>query len=359
MTSLERIMTVIAGGIPDRVPTDLHNFLMASRMAGFPLPQCLQDGELMAESQLLAWRYFGHDALLVENGTTGVAQAMGCGIVFSETAAPRVKEPVLKSLSDIDQLEIPDPEKQHPLCEVLKAVRILRRELGNRVFIMGRADQAPMALAAAIRGHGDFWMDLGLCENLSLIERVLDVCLETTTRYALALQRAGAHGTCIGEVGSDIVSPSVYRTLVLPRLEKFFDAMARAGFAAALHQCGNTEAVLPEMVASGADILELDPSTDLRAAKGAAQGATTVLGMVDPANVLHRGTPELVERKSREALEVLAPGGGFILGPGCALVPETPEENVMALIESARRYGVYNEDGSLAGSPRLEELPSR
>jgi len=123
--------------------------------------------------------------------------------------------------------------------------------------------------------------------------------------------------------------------------------MKERDFPAALHQCGDTTSVLPEMVASGAEILELDPHTDLQAAKDATRGKTSVLGMVDPANVIHRGTPELVEQKSKEALAVLAPGGGFILGPGCALVPETPENNVMALIECAAKHGNYNADGTL------------
>ncbi len=349
MKSLERAMAVIEGRIPDRVPTDLHNFLMAARMAGIPLSRCLQSGELMAESHMVAWRYFKHDMILVENGTTAVAQAMGSGIIFSDDQAPRVIDPVLKSLDDIDKLRIPDPERDHPLPEVLKAVSILRRELGDAVFIMGRADQAPMALAGAIRGHGQFFFDLGACEDPAVIDRLLDICLEATTRYALALQRAGAHGTSIGEFGSDTISPSMYRQYALPHLKRFFSAMKKAGFPASLHQCGDTAAVLPDMVASGAEILELDPPTDLRAAKAATQGKTSVLGMVDPANVLHRGTPALVEQKSREALEVPAPGGGFILGPGCALVPETPEDNVMALIESATKYGNYNPNGSLAG----------
>ncbi len=348
MTSLERAMAVINGQIPDRVPTDLHNFLMAARMAGIPLSKCLQSGELMAESHLVAWRYFGHDMILVENGTTAVAQAMGSGIIYTDDQAPRVVDPVLKSLDDIDKLKIPDPERDYPLTEVLKAISILRRELGDRVFIMGRADQAPMALAGAIRGHGQFFFDLGACEDPRIIESLLEKCLEATTRYSLALQRAGAHGTSIGEFGSDTISPSMYRQYALPYLQRFYAEMKRHDFPAALHQCGDTTSVLPDMVASGAEILELDPHTDLQAAKDATRGKTSVLGMVDPANVIHRGTPELVRQKSVEALRTLAPGGGFILGPGCALVPETPEDNVAALIECAAKYGNYNPDGSLA-----------
>lgn len=353
MTSLERVMTVIAGGVPDRVPVGLHNFLMAARMAGIPLSECLQSGEKMAESHLVAWRRFQHDMILVENGTTAMAQAFGCSVVYRDDMAPRVVDPVLKDLRDADKLRVPDPQKDFPLTEGLKAISILRRELGDKVFIMGRADQAPMALAAAIRGHEQFLTDLGEFADTdpTIIDRVLDVCVEATTRYALDLQRAGAHGTSIGEFGSDVISPAMYRRYALPFLKKFFAAMRRANFPAALHQCGNSVAVLPDMVGSGANILELDVHTDPPTAKRLTQGQAAVLGMVDPANVVHRGTPVLVEKKSREALDVLGPGGGFILGPGCAVMPETPEENIMALVEAARRFGRYRPDGTLEQQP--------
>ena len=347
MTSLERVVAVISGGVPDQVPTGLHNFLMAARIARIPLSECLRDGKLLAESQIAAWRRFRHDALLVENGTTAVAQAMGSGALYTDEAAPRIVDPVLRRLEDVDKLRIPDPERDDPLPVMLEAVGILRREFGDAVYIMGRADQAPMALAAALRGHGRFFEDLGECEDPSVIERVLDVCLKATTRYALALRQAGAHGTCIGEFGSDTISPAMYRRYAVPRLREFFAEMRRADFPAALHQCGNTAAVLPDMVDTGASTLELDPRTDMRAAKEAVRGRTSVFGMVDPATVLHLGTPALVREKSREATQTLAPGGGFILGPGCALPAETPDENVHAMLECAAQYGVYAPDGTL------------
>ena len=346
MTSLERTMAVINGKLPDRVPTDLHNFMMASRMAGIPLSECLKSGNLMAESQLVAWRYFGHDMLLVENGTSVMAEAMGCELSWNDHSSPQIVKPALKSIGDIDSLRLPDPERDGLLPEVLYAVSILRDEIGDGVFIMGRADQAPMALAAAVRGYERFMMDI--VEYPEAVESLLDKCLEAITRYALALQRAGAHGTSIGEIGCETISPATYQRFALPRLKKFFAAMKAANFPAALHQCGNAAAVLSDMTETGADILELDPKTDIYTAKAASRGKVTVLGMVDPANVLHRGTPELVDEKSHEALEVMAPGGGFILGPGCALVADTPEDNVTALVECARTHGVYRQDSTLS-----------
>jgi uroporphyrinogen decarboxylase len=348
VTALERVMAAIGGGIPDRVPTDLHNFLMAARLAGVPLAECLQSGELMAESQIVAWRRFHHDMLLVENGTAALAQAMGCGVLYSDDTAPLAVEPVLERLEDVDRLRPPDPERNFPLTEVLKAVSLLRREFGDRVFVMGRADQGPLSLAAMLRGHGRFFLDLAEEASGPLVERLLDICVEADLRYARALRAAGAHGTSLGELGSDTISPAMYRRFAVPRLMKFYGAMKETGFPASLHQCGNTAAVLGDMIATGAAVLELDPSTDIATAKSATRGRAAVLGMIDPAHVLERGTPVLVADKSREAIEILAPGGGFILGPGCALTPETPEDNVMALLEAAEKFGRYNPDGSLA-----------
>ena len=54
-----------------------------------------------------------------------------------------------------------------------------------------------------------------------------------------------------------------------------------------------------------------------------------------------------MDAAAREAIEILAPGGEFILGPGCALGSDTPAANIHALVEAAQKYGVYNADGSL------------
>jgi uroporphyrinogen decarboxylase len=50
---------------------------------------------------------------------------------------------------------------------------------------------------------------------------------------------------------------------------------------------------------------------------------------------------------TRRMMTVMGTGGGFIIGPGCALPSDTPEENVQALMECVRREGVYGADGRL------------
>ncbi|MCP5097832.1 MAG: hypothetical protein GY943_19975, partial [Chloroflexi bacterium] len=88
MNSIERTRTVLQGGIPDRVPVDLHNFMMTAHASGIPFPEFFQDGEAMAEAHIKAWREFGHDVVLVENGTAALAEACGCHVEYMDESAP-------------------------------------------------------------------------------------------------------------------------------------------------------------------------------------------------------------------------------------------------------------------------------
>jgi len=163
----------------------------------------------------------------------------------------------------------------------------------------------------------------------------------------MALRDAGAHGTSMGEMGVDIIGPRLYRTFAQHHDRQVISGIGTPDFPVALHICGDATRILPEMVATGAQILELDYKTDKEVAKGALRGKATFLGPVNPELIWAAGSPSEVEDAAREALEVLAPGGEFILGPGCALGHTTPADKIHALIETAWKYGVYKSDGTL------------
>jgi len=343
MTSLERALTVINLGIPDRVPVDLHNFCVAAEMLGESYESVFTHGEKIAESQILAWEEFRHDILLVEVGTTTTAEVVGCEVEYRDHDAPFVTKPVLSRLEDINKLEVPDPYRSGiQMREMLKAVRILKDKLGDKVFIMGRADQGPFDLATQIRGYDNFLMDLAERNKLDLIHKLLDFCRQVTTRYALALIAAGAHGTSIGEsaAGPDVVSPTTYEEFAFPYEKKMIQELKKKGIIIANHICGNVDAIIDKMVATGAEIIEIDHKTDLKEAKKVCAGKTCILGPIDTER-LRRGTPEEIEKLCKKAIEIASPGGGFILGPGCAMAGNTPLENIHSLVKSAKKYGVY------------------
>ena len=345
MNSIERTLRTLEHQPPDRVPVDLHNFLVTARMMGaISYADFFRDGEAMAEGQILAWRRFGHDVLPVENGTAALAEACGVQVHYQSDSAPVAKEPAIKSLDQVDDLQVPDPNRDPLLSELLKATRIVVRELGDEAFIIGRADQGPFSLACEIRGMSTFLMDLALGEQPERVHKLLDFCRQVTTRYALAQIEQGAHATSIGDSpsGPDLLSPQHYRQYAYPHVKRLVADLQAQGIKLAYHICGNATPIIADMVSTGATIIEIDQKSDMVQCKRAARGKATLLGPIDPSEVMANGTPDLVREKCLQALEILAPGAGFILGPGCALPASTPDENIDALIETARQHGRYH-----------------
>ncbi len=343
MTSIERIEATVHFRKPDRVPVDLHNFQPAAYATGQSLSEVFQDGEMLAEAMLLAWREFGHDMILLENGTACNAQACGVEVTYRDDAAPAAHKPVVKQLKDVLEMKVPDPYTTFPMCEILKATKIMAKEIGDQAWICARADQGPMDLAAQLRGLNEIMMDLGLEDEPDLIHALLDYSRRVATRYAYALIECGGHSTSIGEpvAGPDLISPQTYRKYPWRHEQKMTAELKQHGIILHNHICGNTIPIIDDFIGTGAEILEIDHKTDMHQVKKHARGKTTLLGNIDT-NILYSGTPQEVEDACREAIEIMAPNYGFILGPGCALGTETPADNIHALVESAKKYGVYH-----------------
>jgi uroporphyrinogen decarboxylase len=64
-------------------------------------------------------------------------------------------------------------------------------------------------------------------------------------------------------------------------------------------------------------------------------------GGCDTQSVLGGATPEEVREHVRQRLEILAPGGGYVFTQVPNLQRNVPTENVFALLDAAREYGVY------------------
>jgi uroporphyrinogen decarboxylase len=324
---------------------------MACRMQGGRFDEILRDGEAMAEAQLKFWRTVGHDLLMLEIGVCAEAEALGCKIRYTADGPSHVEEPLIQDLDDIEKLAVPDPERTFPLNELLKTTRIVKRETGGRVHVNGRADQGPVALASALVGPQRFLTMLIDPEMAGWCCRMLGFCSRMNVALGQAQRRAGADSSTIGLAGVSLISPAMFNTYELPGAQAFCAAMQRSGGFAFVHACGDETLLVKNLAASGADCLELDPGTDAHSCKRMLQGRTSVLGMMDPTEVMRFGTPADVRRQATQMIGTMGPGGRFIIGPGCALPADTPLENVQTLVECARREGVYGPDGRPAAKP--------
>jgi uroporphyrinogen decarboxylase len=345
MTAVERVVTVLEGGIPDRVPVGLLDFMPAAAALGQTMRAHCTDGRAMAAAHLAAWERYGHDLVDLENGVAALASAVGCRVEFEEdTSPPWVTGPAIERIEDVDRLRPIDPLRDGLLPEVLLATRLIKDATGDAAFLLAEADQGPFSLASQIVGIEELLVAIVTPAKQPWVERLLDYAAGQVITYARALIAAGGDMTGMGEsiAGPDVCAPDQYRRFAWPWERRVVETLAADGIRIGLHICGDATRIVDEMAATGSQLLAVDHKIDRAAAKAAARGRTALIGTVDPSAVLALGTPEDVRAATLADIAVLAEGGGFILAPGCALPYETPDANIRAFVETGRAAGRYS-----------------
>ena len=343
MNSLERVKKVLAGGIPDRVPVCLHNFMLACREADVRMEDYRVNPEAIARVHLQAVEKYGHDCIMVDTDTTMLAEAMGAQSECAPNEPGRIVVPAIRSLDEVDKLKVANPETDGRIPALIESIRIMSKQVGSEIAIRGNADQAAFDLACMVRGVEDFLMELVAQPDDPRITQLLEVCYQTHLATHRALARAGAHFTSLGDsfAGPDVTSPRMFDQFARPYEERLVKDLTADGIFVVIHICGDTSRILDSMANYDPCGFELDYKTDAVKAKATAGKRHVLFGNIDPSGVLAIGTVEEVRAATRGLIATWKPEGRFVLNSGCAIPPTTPPENIHAMIETAREYGVY------------------
>jgi MtaA/CmuA family methyltransferase len=158
----------------------------------------------------------------------------------------------------------------------------------------------------------------------------LTALMERITEVEIAFARiqidAGADIIGLGDAIASIVSPRMYRQFALPYEKRIFDAVHEKGALARLHICGNTSKILSDMLASGADFIDVDWMVDYAKAAETFGDCAGLVGNFDPVSVMYRGSEQTIEEA---ALHCLTVGGSrSFSAAGCEIPDGTPTKNL-------------------------------
>ena len=153
-------------------------------------------------------------------------------------------------------------------------------------------------------------------------------------------------GNDFGGQRGPLIGPRELRRFIAPHLKRLVGVGHQYGMKVQLHCCGGIRALVPTMIECGLDALHaLQPDCvgmDLAQLKADFGDRLVLNGGIDSHGVLIGGTPDSVRRATRDVLAVMMPGGGYVAGPSHDYVLEqTPAENVLAMCDAVREFGVY------------------
>lgn len=337
MNSLERIAAAVDFRKPDRVPVIAQVFGHAGTLAGVPLDEYVRDGEKLARCQLKALARYGHDAVFAVMGAGVESEAAGSTLGYRRNQYPVVDRYVLQEDGDggddgAGALVVPDPERDGRMPEMLKALRILRGELGDEVLVVGCV-VGPFTLAVQLLGIEKAL--LTAVDDYPRLERVMDYATEVAIRFGQAQLQAGAHLPLVFDPAASpaVIPPRLFRELELPRLRRVFDALAATGATSNwLHIAGPIKPILPFYPQAGVGIANFDYCVSPSEARSqlpatCLDGNIRSLAFVD-------STPAAIAATADDLLQALGESGGFILSSGCEIPPESRPENVAAMVQA-------------------------
>lgn len=343
MNGLERSLLAIYHKKPDRVPVIPQDSHVAAYLAGYDQIEYAKDPVKIANAHLECTERFDFDGIIMGADTTVLAEAVGVEVAYSKEEGPRPVAGCISDYSKVKDLKPINPWKDARMPVWIEATRLLVEKAGKDKLIVARADQGAFSLASMMRGMQDFLMDVALGEEKEGIHALLRYCHECMYEFIKALKSVGAHVTTTGDSisGPGVVSPEVYNEYSFPYELDMSNRCKQLGIPFAIHICGKTDPILDKWVETGAEIFEIDHKTDFKLAREKTVGKVCLLGNLDTSEVMYRGRPELVEKKAKEIIDICMPHSGLILSSGCLLGGDTPPENLQALSDSARKYGVY------------------
>ena len=319
----------VFGGLPSLTEPGLKS-------AGIHFSAAHTDPELMARAAATTFERFGFESAVAPFDLCVEAEALGV-VVDYQTGGASFLAPVVSQPLPVGALQPGGPELaalpgagRVPL--VADAIRRLKAGVGRHVAI-GAWIPGPFTLSWQLFG-AEAW--LAATVEGDQVAEWLAALAEALAGVGRRYREAGADFLTVHDMGGSpqVVGPRAFRRWVKPALARLVAALPGP---VVVSVCGDTNAVVEDLLACGAGALNVDQRNDLARTREMTGRRVLLLGNLDPVGVLSQGTPEAVADEVRR----IALAGADAVWPGCDLWPEIPEENFRALMETARAYGGF------------------
>ena len=331
MTPKRRFLSALLGGRVDRTPVgSITSVATIEQMeqTGAYFPEAHYDGEEMARLAEGAHTILGYDCIMPYYSVWVDAAALGMEVNWGD----RLNLPDGTG-NDIwhhpKEVDIPeDFLERRETNAVLEAISLLR-DAHPDVAIVGKV-MGPWTLALHVAGIRTIL--LATRRDPDLVHRFLEALKDASVEFANAQIKAGADVLAVADhTTGDLVSAKDYRDFLLPVHKEI---TKKIGAPLVLHTCGDTIDRMGYIADGGFDCFHYDSKNDAADAREAVGDRISLMGNINNPETLLYGTSDDVRRAAEYALS----SGTEVLAPECAIPTQVKNENLISLVDAARRY---------------------
>lgn len=286
--------------------------------------------DIAAEVTVTPVERLGVDAAILFADILLLIEPMGVGLEYRKDDGPKIHRPV-RSGADVDRL--PEVEPEESLSYVFETVRKCIAGLNGKTPLIGFSG-APFTLASyLIEGGGSrnfihtkrlFYSDPGAWH--ALMERLS----RAIVKYLNAQIAAGAEAVQLFDSWVGCLSPDDYEKFVLPHTRAAISALTPG--VPVIHFGTGTAGLLKLMRAAGGSVIGLDWRVNLDEDWAQVGYDVGIQGNLDPVALF--ASPKEIRNRVAEILRRAGGRPGHIFNLGHGILPQTPVEHVVAMVES-------------------------
>ncbi len=298
--------------------------------------------EIAAEVTITAAERLGVDAAIIFADLLLPFTPMGLDFEFVNGEGPVVHQPV----RTVEHIQALQTDRVDELGYVAKAIEKVAahfsgpRDDGDRLGIIGFCG-APFTLAS-------YMIEGGSSRNYIETKKIMysdaagwklltEKLVKVLAAYAAQQVEAGADVIQIFDSWAGALSVNDYREYCLPATTELVQRVKALGVPV-IYFGVDTASLLPAMRETTADVLGLDWRIPLNEGWRAAGAGCAVQGNLDPITLF--APQDVLERRVREVLDLAGGRPGHIFNLGHGIVPGTPVENVVKVVEIVKKYRV-------------------
>jgi uroporphyrinogen decarboxylase len=255
------------------------------------------------------------------------------------------------TLDEIEAHSWPDMDDPSRVAHVAAQAKLLAED--GRYAIMATPWLLfPLERAFALQGMDTFLMNMALYPDFAeaLLWKIQGVCKQLMGHFLTAL----GENVDIIKIGDDLgtqqsllMAPEMYRRVLRPIHADWIEFIkARTEAKLFFHTDGDVFPLIDDFVEMGIDILNpiqtsAGKMSDLEALRDRYGTQIVFCGAIDTQRVLPRGTVDEVRSEVRRVIDVLAPGGGYMVSSVHTVMNDVSPENVLAMVDAVEEYGRY------------------
>lgn len=340
LTALERSRLLSEGKEADRILCCIDSGETLAPLIGCTLTEYYFSAEKMCALEEYIYEKYHSDGAGISITLRGMAEAMGTKIKYSDYNIAQVETPAIKSLKEVDCLGLVDVDRDGRIPIILEGLRLVKKKLGDKVPVSGTVT-GPFTVAAMLVGAETLLK--GMMKHPDQVLQMMEIITENNNRY---IQRLLDMGVGVGFAdpmsSTSLLRVSQYEKFSLPFFQRNVDYIKSRGGGCGLHICGTSRKLWKKLISTGIGTFGPDNVEDMEEAKQVLGPYMCIQGNVPPVDVMRMGSPHDVLRSARECIrKAYDSPKGYVLTSGCQTPMNTPEENMMALMDAARILGRY------------------